>query len=76
MVRKHWGSVGSNWNRNNTNVKNILATTVSPKNIAMYSAKVTAFRNIAFTSCLRTIVAGTASNGLNMYRKEVTGSAL
>ena len=49
---------------------------MSPKNIAMYSAKVTAFRNIAFTSCLRTIVAGTASNGLNMYRKEVTGSAL
>lgn len=55
--------------------KTILKTAVSPKKIAMYSAKIAAVGKTAIVSGLRTVAAGLTANGLNALRREVTFSA-
>ena len=54
--------------------KQALKTAVSPKKIAMYTAKKVACRNVVIKSTIRTVLAGAASNGLNNLRKVITHS--
>lgn len=54
--------------------KMIIKTAVSPKKIAMYSAKIAACGKTALTSVLRTALAGFTSNALNPIRRWVTSS--
>ena len=54
--------------------KQVLKTAVSPKKIALYTAKKVACRNKAIECTLRTVLAGLLSNGGNYARKELTHS--
>lgn len=55
--------------------KTILKTAVSPKKIAMYTAKVTAVKKTIITSTARTVLGGITSILLNSARKYCSGSA-
>lgn len=53
----------------------VLKTTQSAKNVAMYTAKQIAAKQTAVIGGLRTFVAGVVSNVTNFLRKIITGSA-
>ena len=54
--------------------KNVLKTAVSPKKIAMYTAKLTNVRKTVISSTISTMAAGFSSNYLNNKRKGLTKS--
>jgi len=54
--------------------KQVLKTAVSPKKIAMYTAKIVACKKAAIESAIRTVVAGNTSSWFNNTRKVLTGS--
>ena len=55
--------------------KAVLDTAVSPKKIAMYSAKIATCKKTAIIGGLRTVAAGFSANSLNIIRRGVTHSA-
>ena len=54
--------------------KQVLKTAVSPKKVAMYSAKISTVKKTVVISAIRTVAAGFISNRLNHYRKVFTKS--
>ncbi len=68
------GADGANLRGVTKSSKAILETAVSPKKIAMYSAKIASCTRTAVVSGLRTIAAGFTANGLNALRRGVTYS--
>jgi len=54
--------------------KRVLKTAVSPKKIAMYTAKISTVRKKVAIATIRTVTAGITSNRLNYYRRLLTKS--